>query len=63
MTESWYTKNVPHAVQTAVAAQISAVDSAGAKIVGTPTSTNAAPAVTGMGIAGVMGVAGVLAAL
>ena len=65
-SQAWYTKDVPKAVQTAVSAQIAAFDSAAEKILGTPTSTSkgAGARVTGLGVAGVVGVVGgVLAAL
>jgi hypothetical protein len=60
------TKSVPQAIQTAVAGEQSALDSAAAKIIGTPTSTSkgAGARATGLGVAGVVGVVGgVLAAL
>lgn len=56
---------MPNAVKTAVAAEISAIDSAAAKVIGTATSTSkgAGARATGLGVAGVMGVVGgVLAA-
>jgi hypothetical protein len=64
-TQTWYTKNVPHAVQTAVAAEISAIDSAAAKIIGTPSSTSkgAGARATGLGVAGMVGVFGGVLAL
>lgn len=66
ITQSWYTKNVPKAVQTDVKKEIEAINSAAAKIVGTPTSTSKGGALrTGvpmaMGALGVVG--GVLAVL
>jgi hypothetical protein len=43
--QDWYTKSVPHAVQTAVVGEISAFSSVGAKILSSATNTgNAAPA-------------------
>jgi hypothetical protein len=65
-SQAWYTKSVPQAVQTAVAGEISAVNSAAEKIVGTPTSSSkgAGARATGLGVAGMVGVVGgVLAAL
>ena len=64
-SEAWYTKSVPHAVQTAVAAQASAIDSVAFKIVGTPTSSSkgAGARATGLGMAGVVGVVGGVVAL
>jgi hypothetical protein len=66
MTQSWYTKNVPQAVQTAVSGEVSAIDSVAEKLLGTPTSSSkggvqktAVPLV--MGAMGVVG--GVLAML
>lgn len=64
-SQPWYTKSVPHAVQTAVAGEISAFDSAAAKFIGTASSTSkgAGARPTGLGVAGVVGVVGgVLAA-
>jgi hypothetical protein len=52
-SQAWYTKSVPAAIQTAVSKEIAAIDSAAAKIVGTPSSTGngamrtAAPVVLG----------------
>jgi hypothetical protein len=65
VTESWYTKSVPTALQSVLQAQFSALDSVEAKILGTPTPTTssskgnaamrtAAPAVV-MGVMGVVG--------
>jgi len=62
-TQKWYTKSVPHAVQTAVAGEVSAVDSAASKILPTATSKGDAPRQTGMAVAGMVGVVGMLAAL
>ncbi|KAG0645116.1 hypothetical protein D0Z07_9111 [Hyphodiscus hymeniophilus] len=70
-SQDWYTKSVPHAVQTAVAGEIKAFDSAAEKIIGTATSSSskgvgarARARATGLGVAGVVGVVGgVLAAL
>ena len=50
-------------MQTAVAGEISAIDSAAEKIIGTASSTGAGARATGLGVAGVVGVIGVLAAL
>lgn len=60
--QTWYSK-VPKKVQTAIAGEVSSIDSAAAKIVGTATSTGAAPRETGMAVAGLVGIAGLLAAL
>ncbi|TVY45155.1 hypothetical protein LOCC1_G003869 [Lachnellula occidentalis] len=60
-TQKWYTKSVPHAVQTAVAGEVSAIDSAASKVLGTATSKGDAPRQTGMAVAGVVGVVGMLA--
>jgi hypothetical protein len=60
LTQTW----VPAAVSTAMAGQLSALDSAAAKVIGTGTSTNAAPMKTALGFGAMVGVgAGVLAAL
>jgi hypothetical protein len=60
--QPWYTK-VPAAQQTALAKYDSAIDSAAAKVVGTPsTSKNAGPKQTAMAMAGVVGMV-VVAAL
>jgi hypothetical protein len=63
-SQTWYTK-VPKAQQTAIAGQISAVDSVAAKIVGTPSKSSGGAMKTGVpmvvGAMGLMG--GVLAAL
>jgi hypothetical protein len=66
MTQSWYTKNVPQAVQTAVSGEVSAIDSAAEKLLGTPTSSSKGGAERTqvplvMGVMGVVG--GVLAML
>ena len=63
--ESWYTKSVPHAVQTAVAGEISAFSSVGAKFLGTSTSKAHAAARTAAPMFGaaVGLVGGVLAAM
>lgn len=61
--QAWYTKNVPKAVQTAIAGELSAFDSAQAKILGTSTSKGAAARTAvpiAVGAMGIMG--GVLAA-
>ena len=62
-SQKWYTKSVPRAVQTAVAGQVSAVDGVASKILGTATSEGGAPKQTGMAVAGMVGVVGMLAAL
>jgi hypothetical protein len=62
LTQTW----VPAAVSTAMAGQLSALDSAAVKVIGTGTgtSTNAAPMKTALGLGAMVGVgAGVLAAL
>jgi hypothetical protein len=63
--QDWYTKSVPQAVQTAVAGEISAFSSVGAKILGTSTSSgNAAARTAAPMIVGAMGlVGGVFAAM
>lgn len=62
VTQSWYTKSVDKKIQSAVSVQISAIDSAAAKIVGTPTSSSSkgagAARQTGLGVAGMVGVVG-----
>ena len=65
VTQSWYTKNVPKAVQTDVKKEIEAINSAAAKIVGTPSSTSKGGAAkTGVPVAAALGiVGGVLAIL
>jgi hypothetical protein len=40
MTQSWYMKNVPQAVQTAVSGEVSAIDSVAEKLLGTLTSSS-----------------------
>lgn len=62
-TQAWYTKNVPKDIQSAINAEVSALDSAAAKIIGTPsTSMGLAPMATaGFGVAGVIGVFGAVA--
>jgi hypothetical protein len=62
-SQSWYTKSVPKAVQTAVAGEVSAVDSAASKILATATRKGDAPKQTRMAVAGMVGVVGMLAAL
>lgn len=64
-TETWYTKNVPKAVQTAIDGHVSSIISVEQKVLGTGTSTSKAGAAqqTGMAVAGVVGVVGVLANL
>ncbi|TVY50565.1 hypothetical protein LCER1_G007776, partial [Lachnellula cervina] len=62
-SQAWYTKSVPHAVQTAVAGEVSAIDSAASKILATATSKGDAPRQTGMAVAGVVGVVGMMAAV
>ncbi|CZR63641.1 uncharacterized protein PAC_13538 [Phialocephala subalpina] len=58
-SQAWYTKSVPHAVQTAVAEEISAIDSAASKILGTISSTGAAaPMRTAAPIMGAVAIAG-----
>jgi len=61
-TQAWYTKSVPHAVQTAIAGEIDAIDSAASSVLSTVTSKGDAPRQTGMAVAGVAGVVGMLAA-
>jgi len=70
VTESWYTKGVPTALQSVLQAQFSALDSAEAMVLGTPTPTPAtsqnmametgAPVIV-MGVMGAVG--GVMALL
>lgn len=64
-TQSWYTKNVPKAIQTDVANYGKALDSAAAKIVGTPSTSSSGCMATGVPMmVGAMGVVGgVLAAM
>lgn len=57
-TESWYTKSVDKAIQTQVINYISALDSAEAKVYPTSTSKGGVPRVTGLGVAGVLGIVG-----
>ncbi|TVY12647.1 hypothetical protein LARI1_G009171, partial [Lachnellula arida] len=62
--QAWYTKGVPQAVQTAVAGEVSAIDSAASQVLGTATSKgDAAPRQTGLAVAGVVGVVGMVAAV
>ncbi|TVY83676.1 hypothetical protein LSUE1_G003103 [Lachnellula suecica] len=61
--QDWYTKSVPQAQQTAIAGEINAIDSVAEKFVPTGTSTAGAAKQTGMAVAGVVGVVGLLAAL
>jgi hypothetical protein len=60
MTQSWYTKNVPQTVQTAVSGEVSAIDSVAEKLLGTPTSSSkgAAERTAVPLVVGVMGVVG-----
>jgi hypothetical protein len=44
MTQTWYTKSVPTAVQTAIKNEIAAIQSAAAKVVGTPSTSKGAAA-------------------
>ncbi|KAE8446470.1 hypothetical protein EG329_011933 [Mollisiaceae sp. DMI_Dod_QoI] len=57
-SQAWYTKSVPHAVQTAVAGEISAIDSAAEKVLGTISSKGTAPMRTAAPIMGAMAIAG-----
>jgi hypothetical protein len=58
MTQTWYSKNVPKAIQTAVAGELSALDSAAAKILGTKTSTGMAARTAVPMAVGAMGIIG-----
>ncbi|KAK0105020.1 hypothetical protein ONS95_004611 [Cadophora gregata] len=58
-TESWYTKDVPKAIQTDVADYRKAINSAAAKIVGTPSTSSSGCMKTGVPmVVGAMGVVG-----
>ncbi|KUJ08211.1 uncharacterized protein LY89DRAFT_691109 [Mollisia scopiformis] len=58
-SQAWYTKSVPGAIQTAVAKEISAIDSAAEKVLGTASSTGAAAAMrTAAPIMGAVALAG-----
>tara|TARA_R110002060_G_scaffold60748_2_gene70305 strand:+ start:500 stop:700 length:201 start_codon:yes stop_codon:yes gene_type:complete len=58
-TESWYTKSVPKAIQTDIADYRNAVNSAAAKIVGTPSTSSSGCMATGVPmVVGAMGVVG-----
>ncbi|KAL3421259.1 hypothetical protein PVAG01_07704 [Phlyctema vagabunda] len=43
VTQAWFTKSVPKALQTAVQKEISAIESAASSVIGTGTSKAAAP--------------------
>lgn len=66
MTQTWYTKSVPTAVQTAIKNEIAAIQSAAAKVVGTPSTSKggAAPMRTAapMVVGGAAVVGGLVAA-
>jgi len=62
-TETWYTKNVPTAVQSDVVAEISAVKSMVSAVAGSASKGAAAARVTGRAVVGVLGVAGALVVL
>lgn len=63
--ETWYTKDVPKAIQTAIAEHVSSITSVEGKFLGTGTSTSKGGAAqqTRMAVAGLVGVVGVLANL
>ncbi|KAG4444005.1 hypothetical protein IFR05_000465 [Cadophora sp. M221] len=58
-TQSWYTKDVPKAIQTDIADYRKAINSAAAKIVGTPSTSKSGCMATGVPmVVGAMGVVG-----
>lgn len=58
-TQDWYTENVPEAQRTDVAREIEAINSAAARIVGTPsTSTGGAMRTAAPMLVGAVGVVG-----
>ncbi|KAH7311093.1 hypothetical protein BKA65DRAFT_518585 [Rhexocercosporidium sp. MPI-PUGE-AT-0058] len=58
-TQSWYTKDVPKAIQTDIADYRKAINSAAAKIVGTPSTSSSGCMATGVPmVVGAMGVVG-----
>jgi hypothetical protein len=57
-SQAWYTKSVPHAIQTAVAGEVSAIDSAAEKVIGTASSKGGAAMRTAAPIMGAVAVLG-----